>query len=570
MTNDRMSTSEPGCDEGEGTHERQDVPARHGDDVRSTQRAPAGAGADRPDHRAARGRPAAHPAYRRRVGAVQELPPGPPRLRGRDGVAGDAGGAGRRPERRPGTARRDGGGARRHRPRTGGRRRGTGRPRDRTRTAGRPGRRADRCGHGAPQVRRGRGAGADRRDADSRAVAALQRGPPQQHRGGRTPIPPVAARQRERADHGDHPRPHAGAAAQRLPGRGAQGVRGAGPLDREGRTGRHLTYPINGLERPMSVQEGSMSVDERIDTGAPSGVERKLGLALLVIKAAQLMLVLDNTIMNVALPSIQSALRLAPSDLNWVITAYALAFGGLLLVGGRAGDLFGRRRVFRIGLVVFTLASLLGGFAPSAATLIGARVVQGVGAAIAAPTALSLLATTFPAGAPRNKALGVYGAMGGLGSVVGLLLGGALTEYLSWRWVLFINAPIAVLVLIGTGVLVPGDTERGTLDVPGAIAATLGIGSVIFALTRGNTDGWNDAGTLASFAAGAVLLAAFVVIERYSRAPMVPPPVVRDRNRGGANAVMLLLGAGMLAMFYLLTLYMQVVRGYSAVHTGLA
>jgi len=267
---------------------------------------------------------------------------------------------------------------------------------------------------------------------------------------------------------------------------------------------------------------------------------------------------------------VQRSLHLATSHLNWVISFYALTFGGLMLAGGRAGDLFGRLKVFRLGIVVFTLASLAGGFAPNGAALIAARVVQGSGAAIAAPCALSLLATTFPAGPARTRALGVYGAMGGLGSVVGLLLGGALTEYLSWRWVLFINVPIAIGVLIGTGVLVPGDTERGALDVPGAIAATLGIGSLIFALTRGGTNGWDDAGTLASFAAGAVLLAAFGLIERRSRAPMVPSRVVRDRNRAGANAVMLLLGAGMLAMFYLLTLYMQVVRGYSAVHTGLA
>ena len=303
---------------------------------------------------------------------------------------------------------------------------------------------------------------------------------------------------------------------------------------------------------------------------APPAGQRRLGLALLVIATAELMLVLDDTIVNVALPSMQRSLHLATSHLNWVISFYALAFGGLMLAGGRAGDLFGRLKVFRVGIVVFTLASLAGGFAPNGPALIASGVVQGCGAAIAAPCALSLLATTFPAGPARTRALGVYGAMGGLGSVVGLLLGGALTEYLSWRWVLFINAPIAVLVLIGTGVLVPGDTERGSLDEPGAIAATLGVGSVIFALTRGNTNGWTDPGTLVSFAAGAVLLAAFGLIERRSRAPMVPPRVVRDRNRGGANAVMLLLGAGLLAMFYLLTLYMQVVRGYSAVHTGLA
>ena len=268
--------------------------------------------------------------------------------------------------------------------------------------------------------------------------------------------------------------------------------------------------------------------------------ERGLRLALLVIATAELMLVLDDTIVNVALPSMQRSLHLTTPHLNWVISFYALAFGGLLLAGGRAGDLFGRLKVFRLGIAVFTLASLAGGFAPNGAALIAARVVQGSGAALAAPCALSLLATTFPAGPARTRALGVYGAMGGLGSVVGLLLGGALTEYLSWRWVLFINVPIAVLVLIGTGVLVAGDTERGTLDVPGAITATLGIGSLVFALTRGNTNGWNDAGTLVSFAAGAVLLAAFALIERRSRAPMVPPRVVRDRNRGGANAVRLL------------------------------
>jgi EmrB/QacA subfamily drug resistance transporter len=318
----------------------------------------------------------------------------------------------------------------------------------------------------------------------------------------------------------------------------------------------------------MSLHDGT-EVSAPAAAAPPAG-GRNLRLALLVIATAQLMLVLDDTIVNVALPSMQRSLHLATSHLNWVISFYALAFGGLLLVGGRAGDLLGRLKVFRFGIIVFTLASLAGGFAPAGGALIAARVVQGCGAAIAAPGALSLLATTFPAGSARTRALGVYGAMGGLGSVVGLLLGGALTEYLSWRWVLFINAPIAVLVLLGTGVLVPGDTERGTLDVPGAVAATLGIGSLIYALTRGNTDGWDDAGTLVAFAAGAVLLLAFVAIERRSRAPMVPPRVVRDRNRAGANVVMLLLGAGMLAMFYLLTLYMQAVRGYSAVHTGLA
>jgi EmrB/QacA subfamily drug resistance transporter len=318
-----------------------------------------------------------------------------------------------------------------------------------------------------------------------------------------------------------------------------------------------------------------MSIHNETDPATLTGTatrSRGLGLALLVIATAQLMLVLDDTIVNVAMPSIQRSLHVPTSDLNWVISFYALTFGGLLLAGGRAGDLFGRLRVFRAGIALFTLASVSGGFAPNETALVISRIVQGCGAAVAAPCALSLLATTFPAGPTRTKALGVYGAMGGLGSVVGLLVGGTLTEYASWRWVLFINAPIALLVLAGTGlgVLNPGETERGRLDVPGAVTATLGIGSLTYALSRGAADGWTDTGTIASLAAGIVLVAAFIAIECRSRVPMLPGRVVANRNRGGANTVMLLLGLGLLAMFYLLTLYMQVVRGYSPLHTGLA
>jgi EmrB/QacA subfamily drug resistance transporter len=319
----------------------------------------------------------------------------------------------------------------------------------------------------------------------------------------------------------------------------------------------------------MSVHDGTEAA--RVAT-RPAAAGRGLGLALLIIATAQLMLVLDDTIVNIALPAMQRTLHLPASSLNWVISFYALAFGGLQLAGGRAGDLFGRLRLFRTGIVIFILASMAGGLAPNETVLITARIVQGCGAAVAAPCALSLLATTFPAGPARTKALGVYGAMAGIGSVIGLLLGGTLTEYASWRWVLFINAPIGVAVLAGTmtGVLVPGDTERGALDLPGALTATLGIASLIYALTRGSTDGWADAGTLAVFAVGAALLLAFAAAERRSRAPMLPASVVRDRNRGGANIVLLLLGTAMLAMYYLLTLYMQLVRGYSALHTGLA
>ncbi|MFF7253232.1 MFS transporter [Streptomyces microflavus] len=301
---------------------------------------------------------------------------------------------------------------------------------------------------------------------------------------------------------------------------------------------------------------------------APSG--DKLGLALAVIAAAQLMLVLDNTIVAVALPSMQSALGLSDANLGWVITAYALAFGGLLLAGGRAGDLFGRRRVFRTGLVVFTLASLLGGLAGSGEVLLIARVLQGVGAAIAAPTALSLLASTFPAGPARNKALGVYGAMGGLGSVVGLLLGGALTEFLSWRWVMYINIPIAVAVLIGTSVLKEGERDRGKVDVPGALTATFGFGSLVYGINRAGEKGLGDSTTLIALAVAIVLIVAFIAIQRSSRAPMVPAAVLADKSRAGANAVMFLVGAGMFATFYFLTLYMQIVKGYEPMITGLA
>jgi EmrB/QacA subfamily drug resistance transporter len=303
--------------------------------------------------------------------------------------------------------------------------------------------------------------------------------------------------------------------------------------------------------------------------GLASG-EGRLGLALVVIAAAQLMLVLDTTIMNVALPSIQRALHLGPAELSWLISGYALTFGGLLLAGGRAGDLFGRRRVFRTGLVLFTLASLAGGLAPNSAVLIAARLVQGAGAAIAAPTALSLLATTFPAGPPRNRALGVYGAMGGLGSVVGLLLGGALTEYLSWRWVLFVNVPIALAVLAGTAILEPGGRDQGRIDLPGAITATAGLGSLVYAFSRAGQDGWGNQITIAFLAAAAVLLSVFGAIQRRSVVTLLPPAVLRDRSRAGANLVMLLMGAAMLAMFYFLTLYMQEIRGFSAMRTGLA
>ncbi|MGN9841309.1 MFS transporter [Nonomuraea sp. H19] len=312
-----------------------------------------------------------------------------------------------------------------------------------------------------------------------------------------------------------------------------------------------------------------MSVDVPA-SARPAAAGRKPGLALGVIAAAQLLLVMDGTIVTVALPIIRDALRLPDSELNWVLTAYAVAFGGLLLAGGRAGDLFGHRRAFRAGLLVVIAASLLGGLAATGPVLVAARALLGLGAALAAPAALSLLATTFPAGSERNKALGVYGAMGGLGSVVGLLLGGALTEYLSWRWILFVNIPVALAILTGTRLLNEGERERGGVDVPGAISVTLGLGCLVYAINRAGEHGIGDAPALAAGGLAAALLVAFVVIQRRTTAPMLPPAVLADRGRLGANLIMFLVGAGMLATFYFLTLYMQVVKGYAPMLTGIA
>ncbi|GAA2091212.1 MFS transporter [Streptomyces albiaxialis] len=291
--------------------------------------------------------------------------------------------------------------------------------------------------------------------------------------------------------------------------------------------------------------------------------------ALFVIAAAQLIVVVDATITNIALPSVQNDLRVSDADLAWVVNAYALAFGGLLLLGGRAGDLFGRRRIFRLGIAVFTLASLLGGLAPGAGTLIGARVLQGAGAALAAPSALALITTTFPAGPPRNRAMGVYAAMGGLGGTIGMLLGGALTG-LDWRWVFFINIPVGVLILAGSRTLAEAERHPGRLDVPGAVTGTGGLVALVHGITRGGEHGWGDGPTLLSFGGAAVLLAVFLRVQGRSAHPMMPLRLLGDRNRAGSYATMLFMGGGMFAMFYFLSLYLQLVLGYSPVKAGFA
>jgi EmrB/QacA subfamily drug resistance transporter len=304
-------------------------------------------------------------------------------------------------------------------------------------------------------------------------------------------------------------------------------------------------------------------------TGASPG-SRHLGLALVVIAAAQLMVVLDNTITNIALPAIQADLGVSDANLAWIVNSYALAFGGLLLLGGKAGDLFGRLRMFQVGILMFTLASLLGGLTLSEGLLLGARVLQGVGAALAAPSALALITTTFPVGKSRNTAMGVYAAMGGVGATVGMLLGGTLTDALSWRWVFFINIPIGLAVLAGTRSLVEAERHPGRLDVPGAITGTGGLIALVYAITRGGEHGWTNGLTLISFVTAALLLGVFLLLQSRVSDPMMPLRMFKDRNRSGSYATMLLIGASMFATFYFLTLYMQLVLGYSAIRTGFA
>lgn len=298
---------------------------------------------------------------------------------------------------------------------------------------------------------------------------------------------------------------------------------------------------------------------------------RNLGLALVVIATAQLMVVLDTAIVNIALPSIQRALHFTPTSLEWVVNGYALAFGGLLLLGGRAGDLFGRRRVFVVGVLLFTLGSLAGGFATTSGWLIAARVAQGIGGAIVAPTALALVAVTFPEGAPRNRALGVYAAVSGAGGALGLLLGGLITNYFSWRWVLFVNVPIGLMLAFAAPRLLAATTGRpGRLDVPGAVTVSAGMTLLVYGLNRAATNGWSNAVTVGPIAGALVLLAAFIVIELRGAQPLMPLRIFANRNRSGAYAIRFAIGAGLSGFLFFLTQYLQNILGYSPLKAGLA
>jgi EmrB/QacA subfamily drug resistance transporter len=307
-------------------------------------------------------------------------------------------------------------------------------------------------------------------------------------------------------------------------------------------------------------------------TGTQIAQERRW-IALILLCVAQFVVVLDASIVNVALPTIGRALHFSESNLPWVVNAYVLTFGGFLLLGGRVSDLLGRRRVFTAGLVLFALASLLGGLSSTATQLIAARAVQGIGAAMLSPAALSIVTRTFADGVERNRALGVWGAVAGSGGAAGVLLGGALTQGPGWQWVLWVNVPIGLLAAAIAPTLIAesrSEGQRRHFDVGGAVTVTAGLSVLVFALVEANSAGWASAQTLALLTVSAALLGGFVAIERRSAAPLVPFSIFRLRTVTGANVVGLLTGGSLFSMFFFISLYMQQVLGYDAIKAGLS
>ena len=301
--------------------------------------------------------------------------------------------------------------------------------------------------------------------------------------------------------------------------------------------------------------------------------QRGKNLALMLLAMTQFVVVIDASIVNVALPSIGAHLHFSRDDLSWVVNAYTLTFGGFLLLGGRLADLLGRRRMFMIGLVVFSLASLAGGLAQSEPWLLAARAVQGLGAAIVSPAALSIITTTFAEGAERNRALGIWGAVAGAGGAAGVLLGGILTSGLSWRWVLFVNVPIGIAAAtFAPRLLLESKSEDGTegFDIPGAVTVTAGLALLVYTVVDAVNVGWGSTGTLLRLAGSALLLVAFVAIERRQRHPLLPFSIFRLRTLRGADIVGLLIGMSLFSMFFFISLYLQDVLGFSAIKTGLS
>ncbi|MHB9756115.1 MFS transporter [Streptomyces sp. BYX5S] len=294
--------------------------------------------------------------------------------------------------------------------------------------------------------------------------------------------------------------------------------------------------------------------------------------ALLFIALAQLMIVLDGTVVNIALPSLQRDLGISDGDRQWIITAYTLAFGSLLLLGGRIADCTGRKRAFLIGLLGFAGASALGGAADGFGVLLSARALQGAFAALLGPSALSLLTVTFTQPKERARAFGIWGAVTAVGGAIGLLAGGALTEYLDWRWCLYVSVPIALVAAVGGHALISESRTAGRarFDLPGVLLVTGGLVALVYGTSRAESDGWASANVLGLLAAGAVLLAAFALVESRVAQPMLPPRLVADRTRGGAYLSVGLAMVGMFGAFLFLTYYLQAVKGYSPVRTGVA
>jgi EmrB/QacA subfamily drug resistance transporter len=296
-------------------------------------------------------------------------------------------------------------------------------------------------------------------------------------------------------------------------------------------------------------------------------------VVLVLICLAQFMVVLDATVVNVALPSIQKDLHLNEANLQWIVNAYTLVFGGFLLLGGRAGDLIGRKRLFLAGIVVFTVASLLNGLATSSGMLIGFRALQGLGAAFISPAALAIITTTFEEGSDRSKALGVWAAIASGGAAAGLVLGGALTELLSWPWIFFVNVPVGAAAFVFSLRLVPESRDEQahrSFDVAGAVTATGGLMALVYAIVQADLKGWGSTTTIGFFVLAIALLAAFVVIEQRSVAPLVRLSIFRVRSLTAANVVMLLVACGLFAMFFFNSLYIQRVLGYHPLKAGLA
>jgi EmrB/QacA subfamily drug resistance transporter len=295
------------------------------------------------------------------------------------------------------------------------------------------------------------------------------------------------------------------------------------------------------------------------------------GLALAIVLGAQLMIILDMTVVNIALPSIAHGLHFSTTGLSWVLNAYTLTFGGLLLLGGRAGDILGRRRMFLTGIAVFTAASLAGGLAQTAGWLLAARAAQGVGGAIASPAVLAMITASFADGRERARALGIYTAVVMGGGSLGLVLGGVITEWVSWRWVLFINVPIGVAVALATPLFLPESVRQpGHFDAVGALTSTAGMASLVYGIIRAGADGWGDRVALAAFAAAAVLLAGFVFRESRARQPITPLRLFADRRRAGSYLTRLLIVAGMFGMFFFLTQFVQDILGFSPLRAGIS